>query len=112
MSKEYLPLDKQKRTSPRINTKLHAFYRLKNQESWVDCTIFNVSKGGLYIEGKFSFYVNDLLELKFSLGSHLIKAESKIKSISGKKAGAGFVKISDADKIYLENFIQEKIYSD
>ena len=104
-SKKFFPLDQQKRQSARLRMQLKGSCRILERDQWIECTILDVSTGGLYLEGAHSFYKGDKLEVKFYLEKRPVFCQVSITNIQGRKAGGNFIKISDDDINYIRNLL-------
>jgi hypothetical protein len=78
----------------------------------MSCTIIDIATGGLFVEGKFSFYPDDVIELRFQLEKRNISVRCKISNVSGKKAGAKFKSIEQSDMDFIQEFIHDKFFKE
>lgn len=103
--------EKQKRESGRVKLNIQGQYRLKGQQ-WHPCTLVDLSSGGLALEGKFSFYPGDLVEVKFILEGKSLFLEIKVTNVRGRKAGGSFVSLSEKDKEFIQEYLHRNFFGD
>lgn len=106
---DFRPPDKQKREDGRLKVELFGRYRLENLEEWKACTIYNISSGGVLIEGKESFYNGDKLELRMQLESFELEVNLIVTNINGRKAGCIFADIDPKKKAIIRNYVHENL---
>lgn len=104
--------EKQKRESARIRVEMKGKYRFVGYKDWMECSIYDVSIGGVRLEGKTSFYIGDELELNFSIDNYPIKGVVTVTNISGKKAGSHFIEITPDGKDTIQNFLHKTLLVD
>ncbi|MCS6984219.1 MAG: PilZ domain-containing protein [Leptospiraceae bacterium] len=103
--------DKQKRSSGRVKLNAQGYYRLKGQE-WTPCTILDIAGGGLALEGKFSFYPGDVLEVKFLLEGRPLIVEVQVTNVRGRKAGCTFISLSQPDRDFIQDYMHRNFFGD
>ncbi len=90
----------------RVNVNIPVTYIFKGNES--DATIVDISSGGVGIEVKQVFAVDDIIRLKFRLGNGtLIDFWGIVKNVSNNFIGIKYEEISNETCKALENYVNE-----
>ncbi len=110
-SSSFRPPEKQRRQSGRIKLNIAGHYRFTDSD-WQPCQLIDVSVGGLSLEGKFSFYAGDVIEVKFLLDKKPLLCRLHIKNVHGKKAGGIFVDLPQAEQNLIRDYLHQHFFGD
>lgn len=99
----------QKRHEGRLRVTLPGEYRFIDKPNWTPCRLVDISADGLALEGKTSFYVGDLLEVRFVLEKRAIAVALEITHLIGKKAGGRITKIDPADRSLIQEVMNREL---
>lgn len=103
--REFMRPENQKRESGRVRLNERGKYRLLPEGEWYPCQILDLSPKGVALEGRFSFYVDDMVELVFELRGEIQRFEIRVTNLSGRKAGGEFTQVSEEKEEFLKSFI-------
>lgn len=101
----------QKRQQGRLKVSIDGHYRFEGEEEWLACTVFDISSSGMALGGKKSFYAGDKIEVRFNLDKKTILAHLEITNLIGKKAGGKVLKMSDADRAFVQEILNRELLS-
>lgn len=98
----------QKRQTGRLKVRKEGQYRMPKSD-WMNCELIDISTTGLALEGKQSFYIGDIIEIKFSLDKRLVVARLEITNLTGRKAGGKFMNLSEEDRSVIQELIHQNV---
>lgn len=101
----------QKRHEGRLRVTLPGEYRFADKPDWTPCRLVDISADGLALDGKTSFYVGDILEVRFLLEKRAITVTLEVTHLIGKKAGGRITKIEQADRLLIQEVMNRELMS-
>ncbi len=97
------------RAMRRIRGYHEARYRLKGDMHWLKCIIDDINVIGLSMEGKSSFFKDDIIEIQLILGTRVLDLIVKVRHTFGKRAGGNFQDISETIKKHIQDYMDHTL---
>lgn len=107
----FMQPDKQKRDNARVKVNIEGEYAFESDNKFMNCQLRDIGTGGVALEGKFSFYEGDRLQLRFSLDQRPMKALIEITNVSGRKAGGRFISLTDEQYSMIQSYLNRHLMS-